>query len=364
MSYEEFEKNFKKLDEDLINSFYSKPKNKIIQDDITPIEDDTPNQNQNEVNKTGYSFSKSKIIQDDVVTIKDNTQNQNKNNKQIKTTNLLQDILKNCKNIIKKICNVFSQHNTNPTTKEQIYNRFIDLRETYYDINTSDKSTMFKLKAYLIYAINSTKILWQLGSAKERFILVLGIIANVLSKIAKFIAISTIVLSVAYLIVNAILFLIFFVDKFHLFPEVSKFLCTWLPSGMQPSDNFFIGYTRMIAWGLTAVIMFPLWCGFKRVFDSYEECQENKNNDVQTKIMNAIRFILAVILLATLLLGLIWFLCFYMNLSTWTWLMKKTAIYTSILGLIGLGILFSNGGNSVDTKEFIAILIPKSWFDK
>ena len=71
-------------------------------------------------------------------------------------------------------------------------------------------------------------------------------------------------------------------------------------------------------------------------------------------------------ILNALMLGLLWFLCYHLNLEIWKIIHYKTSIYTFILGLILIVVMINNLNESDGSGEgeFIAILIPKKWFDK
>ena len=252
----------------------------------------------------------------------------------------------------------------------EIYNNFIKAREDYYSIAvyTEENSFLTKLIAKIKYTLSSLKLL-RLAlvseeiSSEEKRGLIFNLVIGILGGLTKLVGVISVVICLLYIVSSAVLFLFFICNHFHAFPVVNDFICGVLPSGMQPSDNFLIGYTRMFAWGITAVISFLLILGVKTSIDQYrEDTQESEDNkDKADKLVDLLVYMIKVIPLVVLMLGIVWFLCFYMDLSMWTLVMKKTGIYTLIIGLIWLGIIFGNGGTSVDAEEYISVLIPKSW---
>lgn len=239
--------------------------------------------------------------------------------------------------------------------EQYIAEQFGQLRQQYHR-QIQDAGLWTRIKAFVMYGYASLKLFWNNTTGKEKFVIVSRIIEEIIYRLMQILIGLSILAGFIYVLINLILFIGF---TFNLFSDSTyDFLMKVLPSGLLPTQRPMIGAVRVLVCGLYLLIMTHLTC-FSLDNMSFYRDNVSLDSSWWKKLGWGLLFILVFSVIIAVIIGLIYLLCFYMNVPLWDKITKYAIVITVIVGFLWALCVGQSGSD-----EIIYLAIPKSLLDR
>ena len=239
--------------------------------------------------------------------------------------------------------------------RQEVCEQFKELQKQYHNV-IQDAPLITKIKAFIAYGCMSLNLFWRNTDNKEKFIIVSRIIDEIIYRLTQILTITSIVLVLLYLLINLILFICF---TFNLLPEnINEFLLKYLPTGMIPTHKGLTGFFRIFVWFLCLWGICPIISFCMDNLSMYREGAKI-DSDWKTKLINGFLPTIVFTIIPLFLIGILYLLCFVMNIELWDKYAKTFSIISGII--LFLSIVCCIGGNNND-NEMVCLFVPRSFF--